>query len=345
MINKELLSFPPSRTNTTRFAQLSAQIRLRTTLSRRCWICLTTNIFLDNIWRWRLRTLKIKNRLPTVALQGQSPISLWQPEVLDPRRFPLQPYGTFVAAHNPLDTQNNRSGRSILSHYVGFSEDHRGETLVFNPKNRTTTVRHTYKALGLVEEQRLDDIIYVIDSPSPVTMTPVQTEQTQLIAPPITPMPTRSTTVASITSAAGAEIIPDSSILPRGILAAPSSPSAHILSPSNHFYLTLTVISATLRRVLSFVLREFTLSHQMTPYLSLLIVIGSTICTHTLRLHHVSTTMNTKPVTKFWQIPTTFLLLLFLQLTVAPTKFTPLRHVEFRTKQLLLDKRWHTLRR
>ena len=28
--------------------------------------------------------LKIKNRLPSAALQGQSPISIWQPEVLDP---------------------------------------------------------------------------------------------------------------------------------------------------------------------------------------------------------------------------------------------------------------------
>ena len=49
--------------------------------------------------------LKIKNRLPFAALQGQSPFSLWQPEVLDPRCFPLQLYGTLVAAHIPLDTQ------------------------------------------------------------------------------------------------------------------------------------------------------------------------------------------------------------------------------------------------
>ena len=60
-----------------------------------------------------LHALKIKNRLPTMALQGRSPISLWQPEVLDPRRFPLQLYGTVVAAHLPLDTQNNGSGRAI----------------------------------------------------------------------------------------------------------------------------------------------------------------------------------------------------------------------------------------
>ena len=114
--------------------------------------------------------LKIKNRLLTaVALQGQSPISLRQPEVLDSRRFPLQPYATLVAAHIPLDTQNNGSGRSILGHYVEFSEDHRGGILIFNPKIRTTTVRNTYKALGLVEEQRLDIIIYVIDSASPVS--------------------------------------------------------------------------------------------------------------------------------------------------------------------------------
>ena len=44
---------------------------------------------------------------------------------------------------------------------------------------------------------------------------------------------------------------------------------AHALSLSNHFYVTLTVISATLRRVLSSVLRVFTWSHQMTPHLSL----------------------------------------------------------------------------
>ena len=59
-------------------------------------------------------------------------------------------------------------------------------------------------------------------------------------------------------------------------------------------------------------------------YLSLPIVIGSMICMHTLKLHHVSTTTNTNPVTRFWKMPTTFLLLLFLQLSVAPT---PLRHV------------------
>ena len=120
--------------------------------------------------------LKITNRLPSVALQGQSPISIWQSEVLDPRHFPLQPYGTLVAAHIPLDTQNNGTGRSILGYYVGFSVEHRGGILVFHPKTRTTTVCHTYKALGLVEEQRLDDIIYAIDSASPITMTPAQTE-------------------------------------------------------------------------------------------------------------------------------------------------------------------------
>jgi hypothetical protein len=110
--------------------------------------------------------LKLKNRLPSAALQGRSPLSIWQPELLNPRRFPLQPYGTVVAAHIPLNTQNNGTGRSILGYYVGFSVDHRGGILVFNPKTRTTTVRHTYKALGLVEEPRLDDIIYVIDSAS-----------------------------------------------------------------------------------------------------------------------------------------------------------------------------------
>ena len=107
----------------------------------------------------------------------------------------------------------------------------------------------------------------------------------------------------------------------------------HALSPSNHFYVTLTVISATLRRILSSVLRVFTWSRQMTPHLSLPIVIGSMICMHTLKLHHVSMTTNTNPVTRFWKMLTTFLLLLFLQPSVAPTKFTPLRHVELRTKQ------------
>ena len=100
-------------------------------------------------------------------------------------------------------TQNNGTGRSILGYYVGLSEDHRGGILVFNPKTRTTTVRHTYKALGLVEEQRLDDIIYVIDSASPITMTPAQTEQTQFIVLPPPLLPTRSTMLASTTSAAG----------------------------------------------------------------------------------------------------------------------------------------------
>ena len=133
-----------------------------------------------------------------------------------------------VAAHIPLDTQNNGSGRSILGHYVGFSEDHRGGILVFNPKNRTNTVRHTYKALGLVEEQRLDDIIYVIDSDSPITMTPAQTEQIQFIAPPITPLPTRSTTAASIPSAA-AHIPP--------ILTFHSD----ALSPSDRFILDVVI--------------------------------------------------------------------------------------------------------
>ena len=93
-------------------------------LSRQPWVMAFTH------------ALKIKNRLPSVALQGQSPISLWRPEVLDPRHFPLQPYGTLVAAHIPLDTQNNGTGRSILGYYIGFSEDHRGGILVFNPKTR-----------------------------------------------------------------------------------------------------------------------------------------------------------------------------------------------------------------
>ena len=85
--------------------------------------------------------------------------------------------GTVVAAHIPLDTQSNGSGRSILDHYVGFSEELRGGILVFNPKTRTTTIRNTYKALGLVKEQRLDDIIFVTASDSPVTLSPAQAEQ------------------------------------------------------------------------------------------------------------------------------------------------------------------------
>ena len=95
---------------------------------------------------------KIKNRLP---LQGRTS------ELLNPSRFPLQPYGTFVSAHVPLVNQNNGSGRSILGYYLRFSKDHRGGILVFNPHTRTTTVRHTYKALGLVE--CLDDNIYGTD--------------------------------------------------------------------------------------------------------------------------------------------------------------------------------------
>ena len=61
---------------------------------------------------------------------------------------------------------------------MSFSEDHRGGILVFNPRTLTTTIRHTYQALGLVEEPRLDDIIYVIASDSPVTLTPAPTEHT-----------------------------------------------------------------------------------------------------------------------------------------------------------------------
>ena len=200
-----------------------------------------------------------------------------------------------------------------------------------------------------------------------------------------------------------AGIIPDSLILPRGILAALSTPSAYkspvpkltsdALSPSDRFILDEVIrhvqtthpsplpepdlsqpsvwdgtnykrisprtCSKSAKPFLRYVDLDFCdtsartqvritgvyVTHQMTPHLNLPIVTGSTTNTHTLRLQHVSTTMNTNPVTKFWQIPTTFLLLLFLQLSVAPTKFTPLRHVEFRTKRWLLDKRWHTLRR
>ena len=98
-----------------------------------------------------------------------------------------------------------------------------------------------------MEEQRLDDIIYVIASDSPVTLTPAQTEQTQFIAPPTTPLPTRSTTVAPISYAAGAGTPRDSSILSGGRLNAPSTTSARTppvpklpcdaLSPSDRFIL------------------------------------------------------------------------------------------------------------
>ena len=87
-----------------------------------------------------------------------------------------------MAAHIPHDTQNNGTGRSILlGYYVGFLSELRGSPGEFSfffstrRRTRTTTVLHTtYKALGLVEEPRLDDIIYhvVIDSASPITMTP-----------------------------------------------------------------------------------------------------------------------------------------------------------------------------
>ena len=59
-------------------------------------------------------------------------------------------------------------------------------------------------------------------------MTPAQTEQTQLIVASLPPLLTRSTVLASNASAAGAGIVPDNSILPRGFLAAPYSPSVHI---------------------------------------------------------------------------------------------------------------------
>ena len=240
-----------------------------------------------------------------------------------------------------------------------------------------------------MEEQRLHDIIYVTASDSPLPLTPAQTEQTQFIAPPTTPLPTRSTNVAPITSAAGAGTPRDSSILPGGRLTAPSTTSARtspvpklpsdvlspsdrfildevirhvqsthpsllpqpdlsqpivwdgyhykrispisVLSLSNHFYVMLNVLSATLRRILSSASRELTSSLQLIPHLSLLIVIGSTISAHIRRLQHISPIMNTNPVIRFWKIPTTFLLLLFLRLNVVPTKSTPLRHVEFRT--------------
>ena len=78
-------------------------------------------------------------------------------------------------------------------------------------------------------------------------MTPAQTEQTQFVVLPPPPLSTRSTTLASTTSAAGAGIVPDSSILPRGTLVAPSNTSAHpssvpklhsdALSPSDRFIL------------------------------------------------------------------------------------------------------------
>ena len=72
-----------------------------------------------------------------------------------------------MAAHIPLDTQNNGTGRSILGYYVGFSEDHRGGILVFNPKTRTTNVRHTYKAEPC--QQVLDDANYIFAPPVSAT--------------------------------------------------------------------------------------------------------------------------------------------------------------------------------
>ena len=176
--------------------------------------------------------IKLNNCLPSTLLKGRTPISSWQSEVFDPRRFPLEPYCTYVAAHIPLETHTNGSGRSVLDYYVGFSEHHRGGILVCDPKTRTTTIRHTYKALGLVEEQ----LLLIIDTDSPVTMTAAQTEQTQLLAAPIPPLATRSTASTLSTSAAGAGIVPDSSILPRGLLTAPSlssvrTPSTPNLSP------------------------------------------------------------------------------------------------------------------
>ena len=111
-----------------------------------------------------------------------------------------------MSAHIPLVTQNNGSKRCILGYYVGFSEDDRGGILIFNPQTRTTTVRHTYKAFRLVEEQCINGIIYVIDSGFPVTMIPAQTERTQLTVESL-PFPTRYTVLASNTSAAGAGIV------------------------------------------------------------------------------------------------------------------------------------------
>ena len=143
----------------------------------------------------------------------------------------------------------------------GFSEHHRRGILVFDPKTRTTTIRHTYKALGLVEEQRLDNITYVVDTDSPVTMTAAQTEQTQLLATPLTPLATRSTAPTLSTSAAGAGIVPDSSILPRGLLAAPSLSSAHSPATPN----SPDALSASDRFILNEVIRHVQTTHPSPP--------------------------------------------------------------------------------
>ena len=106
----------------TQFARLSSQINSitkildlprNTHLSRHHWAMAFTH------------ALKLKNCLPSTLPKGRTPISFWQSEVI-----PLQPYGAFVAAHISLETQANGSGRS-----VGFSEHHRGGTLVFDPHN------------------------------------------------------------------------------------------------------------------------------------------------------------------------------------------------------------------
>ncbi len=84
-------------------------------------------------------------------------------------------------------------------------------------------VASQYKALGLVEEPRLDDIIYVVASDSDVTLTPDQAEQTQFIAPHMPPLTTRSATVIPSTT-------------PTHSLPVPTLPS-DALSPSDRFIL------------------------------------------------------------------------------------------------------------
>ena len=82
----------------------------------------------------------------------------------------------------------------------------------------------------------------------------------------------------------------------------------------------VTVISGTLRRVLSSASRESTLSPQMTVHLSQRIIFGSTIRKRTRSHQHVSKIMSTNPATKFQPIQLTSLLLLSLQLSVIATR-------------------------
>ena len=99
--------------------------------------------------------------------------------------YPATARTSFVAAHmlTILETQTNWSGRSILAGYClcnrVLGTPSTGEEY---PKNRTTTtIKHTYKALRLVKEQSLEDIIYVIDSDSPPHKHDTSTDRTDAV--------------------------------------------------------------------------------------------------------------------------------------------------------------------